>query len=170
MPQRIMFDPSLLNFAGSAPLFKGMEDNEKGLVLREGRFFSYARKEFLFKEDDPITRLYVVCSGTIRIFHQTPDGREIITSLRTVKDSICASGMFDGVGIHRCHAEAVEDSLVLEFSRAWLDKNLSHHPVFLRNILQELTQRMRLRELETEQKATLSTEKILECYLRRMCA
>lgn len=169
MPQRILFDPALGSFVGSAPLFQGMTDNEKGLILREGKFFSYMRKELLFQEDDPITRLYVICSGAIRIFHRTPDGREIITSVRIAKDSICTSGMFDGIGIHRCHAEAMEDTVMLEFSRTWLDKNLSHHPIFLRNILRELTQRMRLRELEIEQKATLGTEKILECYLRRMC-
>jgi CRP-like cAMP-binding protein len=170
MPQRTFFDPALLDFAGSAPLFQGIPDKEKALILREGKFFSYARKDTLFKQDDPITRLYIVCSGAIRIFYQKPGAREIITSVRVAKDSICASGMFDGIGIHRCHGEAIEDSLTLEFSSAWLDKNLSHHPVFLRNVLQELTQRIRLRELEMEQRATLSMEKVLECYLRRTCA
>jgi len=59
-------------------LFSGLSADEMRLVEQVGEHVSADKGAFLFFQDDPADRFYVVLSGKVKIFKSSPDGKEQI--------------------------------------------------------------------------------------------
>ncbi|MBI3441758.1 MAG: Crp/Fnr family transcriptional regulator [Proteobacteria bacterium] len=168
MLQRLLFNTAQPVPIKDMPLFAGLAESERDSLLKEGRFCSCPRKKILFRQGDPVTHFYVVCSGTVRLFHETPDGCEITTDIFTVGDTICEMEIFQFCNAHFSHAEAVHDVVLIEFPKLWLEEKIQQHKMILRNMLTVLARRTILREAEVERQATMSALQLVACFLQHM--
>ena len=168
MLQRLLFDTALPSPVRNIPLFAGISDKEKDLLLQEGRLCSCPRKKTVFRQGDPITHFYVVCSGTIRLFHETPDGCEITTDILTAGDTICETEIFQLYDAHLSHAVAVHDVILVEFSKKWLEEKMLQHNAILRNMVTALARRNIMRGVEVERQATMTALQLVACFLQHV--
>lgn len=63
------------------PLFSGLSDREFEFLLERVSSRKYSADEIVFSEGEPCAGLFVVESGSVRIFKSSPGGREQVLSI-----------------------------------------------------------------------------------------
>ena len=159
-----------MSFIRNIPLFSGLTAMEKDAIISEGSIYSYPRKAALFRQGDPLTHFYVICSGVVRLFHETPDGHDVTSHFRVAGDTVCTTDIFVSGGIHHTHAVAVSDVTALEFSVEWLRESVRQYAAFSSNLLSILSRRTHRLEVEVENHTTMSAVQLVACFLKRTCA
>jgi CRP-like cAMP-binding protein len=151
------------------PLFAGMSEQEKDDLLREGSLRRYARGQRLFVCGDDVLHFYVLCDGTLQLFHETPDGHEMTVEVLIVGDTIGKTEILQSQSVHRYNGVAVKDSTVMEFPIAWLRETVKGHPTLALNLLAILSHHMQTAIIEGEHKSTMSAPQQVACFLERLC-
>lgn len=165
MPQTLF--PDVIN---NLNLFSGISHQEKLAFMREGRIRWCAKGQYLFRYGEPINHFYIVCSGLVQLLRQTPDGCLITTDFVIPGKTIGKNEIFHKFSNHRqLSAIATEDTIVVEFSAAWLKKIAAENSVIALNILSALSQYAYMVEVENEHKSTMTAAQQVACFLQRLC-
>lgn len=151
------------------PLFSGLTEEEKAALPKGEGPFSYADKELLFREDDPIEYLYVVCSGHVQEFRTTVCGHEITTDLHKAGDVFCKSAAFLKDGVFHSSARAIGNSHVIKLPLEQFKEIMKQHESVAGRLLSSLAQFAVMKQLEVEQHATMTAPQILAAFLRQLC-
>ncbi len=109
--EKVLTMSPLADFLGSLPYFKVLGPDEIERIANETLERSFARGEVLFLEGEPCLGLYVVKSGSVRIFKSSPGGREQVLLITRQGDSFNDVPVFDG-GPNPASASALETSTV----------------------------------------------------------
>ncbi|MGL6251270.1 MAG: Crp/Fnr family transcriptional regulator, partial [Billgrantia desiderata] len=97
------------------PLFSGLEDETLALLTDGALERSYRRGTLLFSAGEPADRFYVVLSGWVKLFRESPDGNECMVGLFTRGESFAEAAMFDRLGFP-VNAAVAEDARLLVFT------------------------------------------------------
>jgi CRP/FNR family transcriptional regulator, dissimilatory nitrate respiration regulator len=151
------------------PLFTGLTEQEKDLLLQGGRLHKIPRGQMLFAHGDPVTHFFIVMNGTFQLFRSNADGHE--KTIAVVKDAqtMCEDEIMDSCHSHRTNAVAVEDAAVLEFPVSWLKDAAKKHSTFALNLLSHISERAHMAEVEAEHQATMSAAQLVACFMQRLC-
>ena len=110
---------------------------EQGTQLKE-----YKRGDALFWEGDPCAGMYIIESGSVKLYRTSPHGRQYIIAVMTEGATCNAVPAFDG-GTNPVNVEA------LEYTQAWVvEPGVLHDlvrsdPEFALKILEEFGQNLR---------------------------
>jgi len=128
-------------------IFTELGEKELANVLEITRVFKYRKGEVIFFEGDPGEALYFVCSGKVKIYKLTPDGREHI--LHIIRPGgVFAEVVFFDPGPYPASAEAMNDSRVGSIRRDDFDRVLRDNPSIAVKMLGLMS--MRLREAQAK--------------------
>src|SRR5690242_3775080 len=78
------------------PIFSGLSEVELGFLVQHTVQYHFSAGELVFTEGDPCSGLYVVASGSVRIFKSSTAGREQVLSIEGPGSSIAELPVFDG--------------------------------------------------------------------------
>jgi len=99
--------------------------------------------------------LYFIARGSMRIFLDEANGSQVTVALLGPGDSVGEMSLLDE-GVRSAHAMTIEDSELLWMDRkAFLDA-VRHVPLLAHNLLRELSQRLRLANLQIRSLVTLT--------------
>jgi len=93
-------------------LFSGFSEAEFAFLLERLVSRSYAPGEIVFTEGQPCAGLYVVESGSIRIFKSSAGGREQVLSIEGPGGTVAELPVFDG-GTYPASGAVIEESVLL---------------------------------------------------------
>src|SRR6202162_5730371 len=124
------------------PLFAELAPEELQILARCAVPRRYGRGEQVFAEGDPCEGLYVIESGSVRIFKISPGGREQVLALEGAGNSMAELPVFDG-GKYPASAVAAEDSCLLLIRRAHFQQLCLKHPEAALKVLCVGGQRLR---------------------------
>lgn len=155
--------------ARGLPLFTGLTEQEKDLLLKGGRLHKVPRGQMLFAHGDPVTHFYIVVSGTMQLFRATADGHEKTIAVAKSGHTMCEDEIMDSCHGHRVNSMAVEDTTVLEFPVSWLKETAKKHSTFALNLLSLISNRAHMAEVEAEHQATMSAAQLVACFMQRLC-
>jgi len=79
---------------GDSILFAGLDADDLRLVEQGSQHLTADKGTFLFFQDDPADRFYVVLSGKVKIFKSSPDGKEQILLMAGPGDSFGEAALF----------------------------------------------------------------------------
>ena len=123
MPDRFCTIPLVpharLNHAktlGKASLFSGFTERELAFLQERLVPRKYSAGEVVFSEGEPCAGLYIVESGSIRIFKSSAGGREQVLSIEGPGSSVAELPVFDG-GNYPASVVAIEDCVLLFVSK-----------------------------------------------------
>jgi CRP/FNR family transcriptional regulator, nitrogen oxide reductase regulator len=135
-------------------LFKGLDERALLQIVEEASLRKVEDGSFVFYQGDPADLTCVLLEGKLRLTQVTPEGQQVI--LRYI-------GPFDEFAIiavlsqeeFSVSAEAVENSTLLTWSQANMQKLMEQHPSMAMNAIRVLSGRVRefqdrLREMSTE--------------------
>jgi CRP-like cAMP-binding protein len=126
------------------PLFADVEEAQLQAIADDIRQRHFGRGSIIFREDDQGQTLYMVKSGAVRIFANTPDGHE--TTLILCSQPGDVFGELAAVDGRPRSATAVTlcPTLLYSLSADHLYKHLRQCPQLALNFMNELSNRQRI--------------------------
>ena len=98
------------------PMFSGLAPEITTALTARAAKRPFAAGELLFRETDPCEGIYVLLSGSVKIFKTSSSGRQVTLTLETAPATVAELPLFDG-GAYPASAQAVS-----EVSTLFIDK------------------------------------------------
>jgi len=127
----------------------------------------YSASEMVFSEGEPCAGLFVVESGSVRIYKSSPGGREQVLSIEGPGGSIAELPVFDG-GNYPESVIAIEDTVLLFVSRQDFQALCLAHPQVSLKVLKVVGGRLRRLVGIIEELSFTTVRHRLSAYLLRM--
>jgi len=136
------------------PFFSGLLPAELAEVYRAGVMRAYNEDSFLFYQDDPAERIFVLAEGRVKLYQLTPEGQQVIMRVATPWMMIAAIALVEGA-VYPVSAQAAGDSRLVVWTQPELLALVSRYPALAGNALRILAGHVRefqdrYRELATE--------------------
>lgn len=164
MPQTRSLIAETLAQAG---LFTGLSDAELGFLAQRAIPRKFSAGEIVFHEGDPCAGMYVVQSGSVRIFKTSAGGREQVLSIDGPGGSIAELPVFDG-GNYPASVSAVEDATLLFISKQDFHALCLAHPQVALKVLRVVGARLRKLVGIIEELSFTTVRHRLAAFLARM--
>lgn len=149
-------------------LFADLSSADCATVVSAAREKSFARKQTIFAEGDPVEQVIMLLSGCVKVSQVGLSGNEVILRLNGAGEIVGAFRMCSHCN-HCSTASAVQPSVALIWDSLEFERLLGRFPALRRNTVFLLEERLR----EMEQRfREVSTEKVhsrLSGELLRLC-
>jgi len=125
------------------PLLSSLE-HEQLIEISKGTVKTkYKKGEIIFSQGDKARKLYIVCSGKVKIFRYTPDGKEGILYILSPND-FSFIGAFNLLKEDRFdfYAKAIEDSVICTLDKKDFDDIIIKNPEITLKILEKAYDRI----------------------------
>ncbi len=119
-------------------LFSGLDADEMSLVEQAARRATAEKGSFIFLQDDPADRFYVVLSGKVKVFKSSPDGKEQILLMAGPGDSFGEAALF-AKKIYPASAEVIEAADLACFTHSGFMSLINDHPAIAVNMIARLS-------------------------------
>ena len=134
--------PDLVDYLRALPYFEGCASTTLDLLAEQVVNRHFASGEAIFHEGDPALGLWLIETGSVKIFKLNLDGAEHILHLLGAGNTFNDIAALDG-GANPAHAAALSDTRVWLISLASLDDALAADPVLARRVIRLLAGRVR---------------------------
>ena len=129
-------------FVCNIPYFNGLNEDEHQSIKTLAIERHYERGDIIIYEGDKATSLYVVCSGAVKVFKTSIEGKEQILSIIRPGDTFNDVGVFDE-GVNPASAQAMGEVVVYELGQNELNSLLQNYPVIAHNTIKILAEKVR---------------------------
>lgn len=126
----------------SVPLFAGLTERELGRLADHAISREYQAGEIIFSEGDPCEGLYVVQTGSVRIFNTSSNGRERVLLIEGAGNSLAELPVFDG-GPYPASTAAVGKCTLLFISKKDFRALCMEQPELPLKVLKVVSSRLR---------------------------
>jgi len=133
---------STLSVLQSVPLFSSLSESEFASLNARAVQKKFSGGEMIFTEAEPCLGLYVVESGSVRIFKSSAGGREQVLSIDGPGSSVAEIPVFDG-GNYPASAQAVTPATLLFVSKQDFQSLCLQHPQVALKVLRVVGGRLR---------------------------
>jgi CRP/FNR family transcriptional regulator len=148
------------------PLFTGLSDAEMNSLVERALPRRFEQGELIFAEGDPCQGLYVVESGTVKIFKTSSGGREQVLTVEGPGSSVAELPVFDGAP-YPASAIASSDATLLFISKKDFQALGLQHPEVALQVLRVVGARLRgLVSIIEELSFTTVRHRLLSLLLR----
>lgn len=108
-------------------IFQGLSNEELESFASIAKYRSYNKKSHVFLHGDPITNIYFICQGTVKIYRTDTQGKEHIVNV------LNKGSMFPHQGFFRqdkypAHAEAIDNLDLISIPLQLFEDLLLTHP------------------------------------------
>ncbi len=124
------------------PLFAELSETELKFLAERAVPRRYAPGELVFAESDPCAGLFVIESGTVRLFKTSAGGREQVLAIEKPGNSIAELPVFDG-GKYPASAAAVDEAQLLFVSKQDFHSLCLTHPAVALKVIRVVGARLR---------------------------
>src|SRR5690625_4171298 len=154
------------HFLRQFPLFKDLTDTEITPLIDLMDTKSYPKDTFVFMKDEPITKVYFILEGEVKIFQTGVEGKEQIVNMLKAPDMFPHQGLFRQ-GNYPANAQVSKEAKLMSISIADFEEFLIVYPsvsVKMFRILGEIIVDLQNR---LEERMLLSVyEQIIKLFIR----
>lgn len=150
------------------PLFQALSDEQRERLSSGLSARRLAKGEVLFLKGDPVTGLYILVYGQIKLTVQSADGEEKVVEIIGPKQSFGEAVMFLGRP-YPVNAQALADCLVLHAPSERIDALLAEDATFARRMLAGLSVRLHSLIRDVEAYSLGSSLQRVIGYLLQQC-
>lgn len=150
-------EEQIKKWMGESHLFKNLTESERDVISREIEFKEMKRGELIFKSCDRADRLFMVCSGKIKIYENTLDGKEQIMYIYSEREFIGGLNLLRDTD-YIYNGECIEPGIIGVISKEVFDTFMINNPEVLLRILKMSFERIRLAEDMIRRLTTTSTD------------
>lgn len=124
---------------GRIPLFGGLSCNETLEVGKACQTLHLEKNEMLFRSGDGCSGLLIVMYGQVKVAFSSPLGTEKVVTILGAGQSFGQTELILDQP-YRAHAQALDDTLVLQISKTAILDLVARNPGFTHNLLSSLSQ------------------------------
>ena len=158
--------PSIMQ---TSPLFTGLDDDDKAILMQGGKLREYENGQPLFTHGDAVCNFSIICDGAVQLFRETPDGHEMTSDVLIAGDTIGETEILQPGSTHHFNAIAIKKTSLLEFPVGWLKESAKKYNLLALNLLGMLSQRLHIATIEAEHKTTMTAAQQVSCFMERLC-
>jgi CRP/FNR family transcriptional regulator len=125
-----------------APLFAGLTDSQYSLLASRLVERQAGSGELIFQEGDPCAGMFIIHSGSVRIFKNSSTGREQVLSIEGAGASIAELPVFDG-GPYPASAQVLTAARLLFLSKQDFHALCMRYPEVALKVLGKIGARLR---------------------------
>jgi CRP/FNR family transcriptional regulator len=151
-----------------AHLFSGINADELELLMPIIKLRSCQRGEVLFEDGQYAEGFYIVCSGKIKLYKLSPDGKERILHVIHAGQSFADAAIFAD-GSYPAFAEALVGATLLFFPKREFLEMLHSHSQMAVNMIAGLSSYLRLFVNQIEDMTFRDVPERLARYLLNLC-
>jgi CRP/FNR family transcriptional regulator, cyclic AMP receptor protein len=122
--------------------FDGLSQDEHQSIKKLAIERRYDRGDIIIYEGDKASALYIVCSGAVKIFKTSIEGKEQILSITRPGETFNDVGVFDE-GVNPASAQAMGEVVLYELGQNELNTLLQNHPIIAHNTIKVLAGQVR---------------------------
>ena len=143
-----------LSCVSRGPLFRGLSFEQHHEIASAARQCDFARRETIFREDDPVRSVFVIASGWVKTTQLSHAGKEVILRLEGSGEVIDGLGLVPGK-THSLTARTIEPCRVFSWEVQAFDAFAARFAGLRCNMLEILSERLRMlqerfRDMATE--------------------
>lgn len=136
---------SVSSFIKNIPIFSVLPDNQKKYLEQIIQIRKITKGEVVFYERDPAEAIFFVNEGKVRISKCTPDGKEIILSIRKTGDMFAEVALFCKPGsTYPATTTCIESGNVSYIKNQDLEAFLLQHPQLTISIFRFVSERLQI--------------------------
>lgn len=129
----------------NVPLLSSLSEDEMEKVSEGVAFKNYKKGQHIFRTGDKADRLYIVCSGKMKIYKYLSDGREQILYIYSAGDFVGGFNLLKE-DEYKYNAEALEDTVISTLTKKKFDEIAIKNPTITLKILEKAYERIRWAE------------------------
>lgn len=114
-------------FLKQFPIFRDLNDYEMEPIIDFSHSKHYPVKTIVFMQNEPITDVYFIQRGKVKIYRTDYEGKEQIVNVLQTNDMFPHQGFFRK-GNYPAHAEIIEDATLINIPITSFEKFLLTHP------------------------------------------
>jgi len=133
---------SIQELLKSIPFFDHLSETQLEELVPMGRLTSYPADQALFEQGDPAGSLYVIVSGSVRVYGKDPDGKPIELSTLRVGQFFGELALVDG-GTRSATVKTAEESEFFVLDRSNFMRLLSASPEMLSDVLAGISSKIK---------------------------
>jgi len=127
----------------NVPLFSGLPDAAIAEIEQHGSIKSYPKNAVVINQDDQTYSLYVILSGSVKVYISGEDGREAVLNHQSAGDYFGDLALIDKQP-RVASVMTTEPSRFMVISREDFMACLSRNPEIAINLIKPMTSRMRM--------------------------
>lgn len=127
------------------PLLSSLNEEEIIEISQGVTSIEYKKGEQIFKTGDRADKLYIVCSGKMKIYKYLTDGREQILYIYSTGDFVGAFNLLKE-DEYKFNAQALEDTQIITLSKSKFNEIAIKNPEITLKILEKAYERIRWAE------------------------
>lgn len=130
----------IFQFLTQFRVFKDLNEYEMEPIIDFSRLRTFKADAIIFMQDEPITNVYFIQKGKVKIYRTDYHGKEQIINVLQKGDMFPHQGFFRK-GNYPAHAEVIEDALIVDIPIESFEQVLITHPEIsmkLFNVLSEI--------------------------------
>ena len=125
------------------PLFSGLADETLAEIEQHGSIKTYKKHAFVINEGDETDSLYVILSGSVKVFISGEDGREAVLNRQGPGEYFGEMALIDRQP-RAASVMTLEPSRFMIISRSDFMRCLSRNPEIALNLIEPMTHRIRM--------------------------
>ncbi|MCC6383043.1 MAG: Crp/Fnr family transcriptional regulator [Dehalococcoidia bacterium] len=129
-------------------LLQGLSNSEILEVAGQAHLRTFPAQGTIFEEGEASRMLWILLSGRVRLSHATADGRQHIVCLRGPVSVLELGPVLDGRPFSS-GATALDESVLAFLPRQAIGPLSTRYPILVRNVIDELCQELRRRDIST---------------------
>jgi len=140
-----------------AAIFQGLSANDLTELARDLTLVRYPAHRSLMTVGQPGERVFVILSGTVKVYVDNARGSEVILALLGPGEIVGEMSLLDNLG-RSASVVTLEPSNVASMDRRLFWHRLNTVPQLMSNMVTRLSRRLRLADLRIQANATLDVE------------
>ena len=126
-------------------IFKSLSDLQIEQLSNQSNYQSYSRSSYLFKTGDPLSHVYVISKGTVKVGLHTTNDKTLIKEIAYAGD-IIGENIMTGISSRRLFAQVVKDAEAFRIPASYFKALLTQNKDFCEDITKLLI--LKMTELE----------------------
>lgn len=129
----------------NVPLLSSLDEDEMDKIVENVNTRDYKKGDYIFRTGHKADRLYIVCSGKMKIYKYLSDGREQILYIYSAGDFVGAFNLLKK-DEYKYNAVALEDTTIITLRKEDFDEIIIKNPTITLKILEKSYERIRWAE------------------------
>lgn len=132
----------MVDLLRAVPLFANLTEAELENVASGFVEKTFSRGDYLFRQDDPGSALFIILTGAVKVIRVSKEGNESILAILGRKDFLGEIALLDGAA-RSASAQAIRHTSVVMLTRKSFYDVILAHPLVSISLLKELCSRLR---------------------------
>jgi CRP/FNR family transcriptional regulator, cyclic AMP receptor protein len=137
-----MLESSVVAVISESYFFSGLPEKIIQEIAASAHLKIFEKDEIVFFEGEACSGLHILQAGTVKLYRQAPNGRELILKVLESGSSFNEVPVFDG-GVNPVNVAAMKRSSIWIISPQAIQKLMSNHPEVARAIIAKLAGNLR---------------------------